>query len=333
MTRRILLLTVLVLAGANAPLSAYLKLGTRVDDNRTVTLKWEQFPIRYFVTDRAADGVGVSQFQTTMQRAFETWQAVEDVELSSTFAGFTQASPTTGDGLTVLGFVNRADQDRVLGATSFLIDTSDGEIIESDIYFNSAFPWSVASGGEGGRFDLESIAVHEIGHLLGLGHSAIGETELRPGGGRRVIAAEAVMFPVAFAAGNIESRTLKADDIAGMTDIYGTGTARRQTGSISGRVTKSGTGILGAHVTAFNPRTGLTVGGFTLSADGSFVIAGLEPGPHIVRAEPLDDGDIESFLDASQDIDVDFRVKFSEKLAVVPRGGGTRGVDIRVVAK
>ena len=91
MTRRVLLLTALVLAGANAPLSAYLKLGTRVDDNRTVTLRWERFPIRYFVTDRAADGVGVSQFQATIQRAFETWQAVENVELSSTFAGFTQA--------------------------------------------------------------------------------------------------------------------------------------------------------------------------------------------------------------------------------------------------
>lgn len=175
--------------------------------------------------------------------------------------------------------------------------------------------------------------MHEIGHLLGLGHSAIGETELRPGGGRRVIAAEAVMFPVAFAAANIEGRTLKADDIAGITDIYGTTTARRQTGSVSGRVTKSGTGILGAHVTAFNPKTGTTVGGFTLSADGTFVIAGLEPGPHILRAEPLDDGDIESFLDASEDIDVNFRVKFSDKLAVIPRGGGTRGIEIKVVAK
>jgi hypothetical protein len=323
---------VLLVATSTTNVLAYLKLGSRVG-TRTVTLSWEQFPIRYFVTDRGAEGVPAEDFRAAMGRAFATWQDLEGVEISSQFVGFTQASPRIGDDLTVLGFENRPDQERVLGATSFLIDTQDGEIVESDIYFNSFFPWSTSPGGQAGRFDLESIAVHEIGHLLGLGHSAIGETELRPGGGRRVIAAEAVMFPVAFASGNIEGRTPKPDDIAGLRDIYGTAAIRRETGSISGRVTKGGTGILGAHVTAFNPRTGKTVAGFSLNENGDFVIAGLEPGPHIVRAEPLDDGDIESFLDASSDIDVDFRVKFYERLVVVPRGGGTRGVDIQVVAK
>ena len=108
----------------------------------------------------------------------------------------------------------------------------------------------------------------------------MGETELRAGG-RRVIAAEAVMFPIAFAAGNIADRTLKADDIAGISDIYRPRASTRETGSISGKVTKSGPGVLGAHVVAFNMRTGKLVGGFSLSEDGSFVIAGLEPGPHV----------------------------------------------------
>ena len=61
--------------------------------------------------------------------------------------------------------------------------------------------------------------MHEIGHLHGLGHSALGETE-NSAGGRRVIGAEAVMFPIAFTAGSISDRTLKADDIAGISDIY-----------------------------------------------------------------------------------------------------------------
>lgn len=326
----VLLLTCTVVAAASAPLSAYLKLGSRVG-TRTVTLDWETFPVRYLVTDRGAGPVTAEQFRATIERAFNTWEAVESAEVSSEFAGVTQSSPSTGDDLTVLGFVERPDDERVLGATSFLIDTEDGAIVEADIYFNAVFPWSVSESGEPGRFDLESIAVHEIGHLLGLGHSAIGETEVRPVG-RRVIAAEAVMFPIAFSAGNTRGRVLKADDIAGLNDIYGTAAFRRESGSIAGRVTKDGGGILGAHVVAYNLRTGSLVGGFTLNESGDFVIAGLEPGPHILRAEPLDDGDLESFLDTDE-VDVDFRVKFYEKLVVVPRGGGTRGIDIGVVAK
>ncbi len=223
-------------------------------------------------------------------------------------------------------------QNRTLAATSFFIDTTDGRILESDIFFNTVFPWSTSESGTTGRFDVESIAVHELGHLLGLSHSALGETELISGG-RRVLAAESVMFPIAFAAGNIDDRSLKADDIAGISDIYSTPAFTRGFGSISGRVTKNGQGVVGAHIVAFNPATGKMVGGFSLSADGSFVIAGLEPGPHVLRAEPLDDADIDSFFDDSLDVDIDFNVKFYERAVVVPRGGGTRNVEIRVTPK
>jgi hypothetical protein len=313
------------------PLHAYLKLGTRVG-NRTVTIKWNRLPIRYFVTNRDVPGVTASQFQTAIQQAFRTWNGVATAQISSEFVGFTGAPPVQGDGATVLGFLSRPDLDRALGATSFLLDTTTGEVVEADIFFNTTFPWSVAAAGESGRYDVESIALHEIGHLHGLAHSALGETELRSGG-RHVIAAESVMFPVAFAAGSIDDRTLKADDVAGISEIYPAPAFTRDTGSISGKVTKSGKGVLGAHVVAFNPRTGQLVGGFSLTDDGSFVVAGLSPGPHVVRVEPLDDGDIESFFDATLNVDVDFKVKFYEKLVAVPKGGGASGVEVKVVAK
>ena len=131
----------------------------------------------------------------------------------------------------------------------------------------------------------------------------------------------------------ILGRTLRADDIAGIGDIYPSNSYTQDTGSISGKVTKSGKGVLGAHVIAFDLRTQTLVGGFSLSDDGSFVIAGLDPGPHILRVEPLDDADIESFFDLTLNIDVNFRVQFYNKVVVVPKGGGTSGVEMNVVAK
>ena len=331
MKRRIAALVVCAVAIASAPAAlAYLKLGTR-QGGRLINLRFNTMPIRYFITNRDVPNVTAPQLRDATGRAFASWSAVPNVNISSTFVGFTGANPMSGDGATVIGFSNRPDLDRVLGSTSFTVDTVTGEIVEADIFFNSSFAWSAATPGETGRHDIESIALHEVGHLLGLGHSMLGETELI-GTGRRVIAAEAVMFPIAFSAG-VLNRAPRADDIAGMSDIYGNDTFRHSTGSITGRVTKNGTGVLGAHVIAFNPATRKMVAGFTLAQDGTFTIAGLEPGPHVVRVEPLDDGDVSSFLDASLNVDVNFRTAFYSRLVTVPRGGTSRSVEIAVVAK
>lgn len=311
--------------------SAYLKLGTRVG-GATVTLRWQDMPVRYFVSNRPGGGVTAAQLEQAVTRAASNWDAVATAEITTQFGGMTSAGPNLNDGISTIGFVSRPDQDRVLGATNFLVDQTNGEIVEADIYLNSTFSWSVAAGGEPERFDVESIALHELGHLLGLGHSALGETEVRTGG-RRVLGAEAVMFPIAFSSGSTEGRTLRADDIAGVSDTYPNAEYRSERGSISGKVTKSNQGVLGAHVIAFNTHTGTLVGGFTLSEDGRFVIGGLEEGTYAIRVEPLDDGDIESFFDPSLNIDINFRVKFHDRLVVVPRGGGASNVNVLVVPK
>jgi hypothetical protein len=309
---------------------AYLKLGTRIG-TRLLDLRFNTFPVRYFVTNRDVSGVTAPQLQGAVERAFASWDAIPNTGLSAQFVGFTGANPVSGDGANVIGFTNRPDLDRVLGSTSFTVDMVTGEILESDIFLNSAFAWSVSAAGEAGRHDVESIALHEIGHLHGLGHSMLGESELI-GGGRRVIGAEAVMFPIAFSSGNL-NRTPRADDIAGISDIYGNETFRNATGSISGRITKNGAGVMGAHVVAFNPATGKLVASFTLSADGAFVIAGLDPGPQVLRAEPMDDADPASFLDSSFNVDLDFKVAIHNRLVTVPRGGTARNVEVKVVPK
>ena len=317
--------------GQPAPALAYLKFGVSIG-GRQVTLKWPQTPVRYLVSTASVPGVTSTEFQAAVARAFATWQAVPTASIAYQFAGVTAASPGRDDGSSVLGFLSRPDHDRVLASTSFLVDSATGALIESDIFFNAAFPWSVAPAGESGRYDLESIALHEIGHFSGLSHSALGETELVSTGGRRVLSAEAVMFPIAFAAGSISGRRLKADDIAGISDLYPGGDFTSE-GSLSGRVTKDGQPIFGAHVVAFNAATGAMVGSFSLNAQGQFSIGGLSPGPHVVRVEPLDDADVGSFFDTTLSVDIDFRVAFLDRVVVVPKGGDSGEVAVTVVHK
>jgi len=314
-----------------APALAYLEFGVQVGDRR-VALKWGRVPVRYFINDQGVAGVGPNDLQAAANRAFSTWQAVPTSSIAYQFVGFTSALPREEDGQSTLGFASRPDLDRVLASTNILLDQTTGEIIEADIFFNSAFPWSVAPSGEPDKYDLESIALHEVGHLSGLGHSALGETEMRADGGRLVIAAEAAMFPIAFPPGNVSGRTLRADDIAGISDLYPEA-GFSDAGSISGRVTRDGRGVFGAHVVAFDPADGSLVGQFSLDTEGRFSILGLRPGPHIVRLEPLDDADVVSFFAADQPVDLDFRVTFFDRLVVVPRGGDSGSIELKVVGK
>jgi hypothetical protein len=321
---------VLGTVAASSP-HAYLKMGLQ-GPNGAVGLSWKSLPARYFINDTGVSGVTPDQFRQAAERAFRTWEDVPTSSIRFQFAGFTGAEPLDDDGTSTLGFVSHPELELVLASTSFTADMRTGEIVEADIFFNSSFPWSVAENGEQGRFDLQSIVLHEAGHFFGLSHSALGETEPRPGGSRRVLGAGAVMFPIAFAPGSIAGRRLFPDDIAGASDIYPDGGFRQNTGSVQGRVTKGGEGIFGAHVVAYDPRTGDLVGNFALDDTGHFVIAGLKPGPQILRVEPLDDAEIRSFFDRKT-LDLNFAPMFLDRLVVVPKGGGTQAVELAVRPK
>ena len=141
------------------------------------------------------------------------------------------------------------------------------------------------------------------------------------------------MFPIAYPSGNVEDRTLEADDRAGAVDIYGTPDLERTTGAISGRVTLNGAGLFGAHVTAFNPSTAETVASFSLNQQGEFVIASLAPGLYVVRVEPLDDADVDSFFGDDMAVNTGFAPAYFSKLVAVPAGGAAPSIEIKVRAK
>ena len=140
------------------------------------------------------------------------------------------------------------------------------------------------------------------------------------------------MFPVAFAPGSTLGRALWPDDEAGISDLYPASGYAGTTGSVQGTVTKDGHGVLGAHVVAFSLASGVMIGGFTLDDSGRFVIGGLPPGTYLLRVEPLDDGDVSSYLEAGN-IDTDFGVAFAPELVTVPAGGSSPPVSVVVRAK
>jgi hypothetical protein len=86
-----------------------------------------------------------------------------------------------------------------------------------------------------------------------------------------------------------------------------------------------------AHVVAFNPFTGLTIGSFA-DESGDYIIEGLSPGPHVVRVNPITDPTSPSDFSFSDFFtDVDYRDEiFQSGSAEVSAGAETRGIDVEV---
>lgn len=145
---------------------------------------------------------------------------------------------------------------------------SNGVISDADVLFNGA-DFSFTTSGESNRFDVQDVATHELGHLLGLDHSGWGG---------------ATMYPYVDPA-VILHRSISADDERGLRDAYPSGTFS----TITGRVTRAsdGSAVAGANVSAVDSN-GRSIAGALSNASGNYALRGLEAGTYDVQASPLD---------------------------------------------
>lgn len=83
-------------------------------------------------------------------------------------------------------------------------------IYESDMVFNNHSDAKWANGAYANYWDLQSVAAHEFGHSLGLGHTETSSTRET---------ARAVMHPIVYT-GDTRNRTLSLGDIDGARALY-----------------------------------------------------------------------------------------------------------------
>ncbi|HZH29937.1 MAG TPA: matrixin family metalloprotease [Pyrinomonadaceae bacterium] len=210
------------------------------------------------------------------RRALRRWSDVTNIQFVESFTNAETVSTTSNDGLNLItvaasndAFVNANVAGR-LGRTRVASDTATGRIVEADLAINPRIQFS--TDGTANTYDLESTFVHEIGHVLGLDHSAVVGASMQPIQGLNFIDPAVTM------------RTLSDDDIAGIRSLYG----RRSplaTGSIAGQVNYGA----GAHVWAENFYTGRVEGSSITKSDGSYRIDQLPVSDYRVFVEYLNE--------------------------------------------
>ena len=214
-----------------------------------------------------------------LRRALQSWATVADVQFFEAASSVeTVSPPAEGDGINLIS-ISSANaslfESSDAPARTRVFHDSGGAIVEADIALNPATQFS--TDGTAGTYDLESTFAHEIGHLLGLEHSAVIGATMQPRQARN-----GTYDRPAFS-----QRTLSDDDVTQARSLYGPTGA-----SISGRVTTNVAGraraIFGAHFFAEDVASGRVVASSVSSTSGQYRIDGLRAGVYRVFAQPLD---------------------------------------------
>uniref|UniRef100_A0A5B7BLC4 Putative metalloendoproteinase 1 n=1 Tax=Davidia involucrata TaxID=16924 RepID=A0A5B7BLC4_DAVIN len=165
--------------------------------------------------------------KAVFSRAFDRWSAVIPLTFAETSSIYTADirigffSGDHGDGEPFDGVLGTLAHAFSPPSGLFHLDGDEDWVIDSDITTSSVVS----------AVDLESVAVHEIGHLLGLGHSSI---------------EEAIMYPTI--PSGTRKTVLAGDDIQGVQELYGSNP--NYNGTTTTSTEERDTGGSGAHIVA-----------------------------------------------------------------------------------
>jgi hypothetical protein len=163
------------------------------------TCRWTRGHLTYVLDTGTADTAAQSEWDA-VRAAFATWAGLgiftfEEVKLNQAPDIFIDWRPADDPDLSMVGGV-LAHADFPPGCS-----VVSAEFPKPVHFDDSEHTWAI--GAVAGAFDVETVALHEIGHILGLAHSST------PG---------AVMQP--FTSSNSTLRVLTQDDIDGFNSLY-----------------------------------------------------------------------------------------------------------------
>ena len=173
-----------------------------------VKSRWQKDNLTYFIANFTADIDQQSQRQI-FSKAFSAWSSVTPLSITEV------SSASQADFIIGFGTGNHCELYRIIneqcsGNTAF--DGPNGilahcyfpnrDLLSGDAHFDDAELWQATSNP--GGISLLDVAIHELGHGFGLDHS---EDQ------------SAIMY-ASYDSNNIKT-TLRADDIAGIQELYG----------------------------------------------------------------------------------------------------------------
>ena len=220
------------------------------------------------------------------KRALARWSSLANINFVVNWTAASSVSPAeAGDGVSLITIADTPDNelfnsDSTTARTRVFFNPETGAIAEADISLNpqpraeDGTELQFSTDGTPGTYDLEATFTHEIGHLLGLEHSAVLGSTMQ----------SRQAFNGTFGLPAVTERTLSEDDRQKVRTLYGPG---QRLGSIEGRLFDNrAPGALkplsGVSVWAENLATGRVMASAITADDGTYELEGLAAGQYRV---------------------------------------------------